>query len=79
MLALTPEDDPGAVPALPHVMAGWRIEVTRRGRYWQWRRGRASHRQSRYGGRFDQLPLQRQEQYERNKERRKAILADHTG
>ena len=31
----------------------WRIEVTRRGKYWQWRKGRGKNRQSRYGGKFN--------------------------
>lgn len=58
--------------ALPAMGGAWRIEVTARGRYWQWRRGRGKARESRYGGRFASLPDQRKEQY-------KARVAARTG
>ena len=58
---------------LPALAAGWRIEVTRRGRYWQWRRGSLQNRQSRYGGRFDTLSAERQARYEFNKARRQVF------
>lgn len=48
----------------------WRIEVTRRGKYWLWRRGRAKNRQSRYGGKFELLSPERQAAYEQNKAKR---------
>jgi len=49
------------------IAAGWRVEVTNRGKYWLWRRGSGSHRESRYGGYFEHLPPEQQTAYERNK------------
>ena len=46
---------------------GWRIEVTGKGGYWQWRSGSGSSRKSIYGGKFENLSPERKAQYERNK------------
>jgi hypothetical protein len=48
---------------------GWRIEVMRRGKYWQSRRGRGKNRESRYGGKFSTLSAERQAEYYVNKQR----------
>jgi hypothetical protein len=59
---------------------GWRIEVTRRGKYWQSRRGSGKHKESRYGGKFSMLSAERQAAYYVNREnyhRRRA--ADQNG
>jgi hypothetical protein len=48
---------------------GWRIEVVRRGKYWQSRRGRGKNRESRYGGKFSTLSEERQAQYYVNRQR----------
>jgi hypothetical protein len=48
---------------------GWRIEVIRRGKYWQSRRGRGKERESRYGGKFSSLSASRQAEYYVNRER----------
>ncbi len=48
---------------LPVVVIKWRQEVQRRGKYWQWRKGSAKNRSSRYGGKFDTLKPDRQVQY----------------
>lgn len=45
----------------------WRIEVTRNGKYWQWRSGAGKARRSRYGGRFATLTAERQAQYWQNR------------
>lgn len=74
--ALDPADVPAintqAVPALA-ASAGtaqdWRIEVTRRGKFWQWRKGRGRDRQSRYGGKFELLSDERKAAYHDNKRR----------
>ena len=50
---------------------GWRIEVQKRGKFWQWRRGSKAQRQARYGGKFDLLSDERKAEYEQNKARRK--------
>lgn len=55
------------VPPLPASGGTWRTEVKRRGKFWQWRRGRGDQRVSRYGGKFDLLSPERQAEYERNK------------
>jgi hypothetical protein len=60
------EDAPSSLPA---VTVQWRIEVQKRGKYWQWRRGSRQKRVSRYGGKFELLPDERKEQYEVNKAR----------
>ena len=52
---------------LPAISAQWRREVQKRGKYWQWRKGRGENRQARYGGKFETLPEERKRQYERNK------------
>jgi len=62
---------PVAAQTLPAVPLTWRIEVQRRGRYWQWRTGRAEKRKSRYGGKFELLSDERKAQYVQNKEKRK--------
>jgi hypothetical protein len=46
---------------------GWRIEVTGSGKYWQWRRGSGKKRESRYGGKFDELGIERKKQYAKNR------------
>jgi len=46
---------------------GWRIEVTRNGKYWQWRRGSGRNRESRYGGKFSMLDPSRQAAYYENR------------
>jgi hypothetical protein len=56
---------------LPAVPLAWRVEVQRRGKYWQWRTGRAEKRKARYGGKFELLSEERQAQYAQNKEKRK--------
>jgi hypothetical protein len=50
--------------------SGWRIEVLKRGKYWQWRRGYGKGRKARYGGRFALLPPERQAAYFENVRRR---------
>jgi hypothetical protein len=50
--------------------AGWRVEVLKRGKYWQWRRGYGKGRKARYGGRFALLPPERQAAYFENIRRR---------
>lgn len=45
---------------------GWRIEVTRNGQYWQWRKGSKGERKSKYGGKFDTLDEARREAYWQN-------------
>ena len=55
------------VRTLPAISAQWRREVQKRGKYWQWRKGRGANRQARYGGKFETLPEERKRQYEQNK------------
>lgn len=62
--------EPVAAQALPAVPLTWRVEVQKRGKYWQWRIGRAEKRKSRYGGKFELLSEERQAQYVQNKEKR---------
>jgi hypothetical protein len=50
--------------------AGWRVEVLKRGKYWQWRKGHGRNRKARYGGRFALLPPERQAAYFENVRRR---------
>jgi hypothetical protein len=50
----------------------WRIEVQKRGKYWQWRTGRNGTRVCRYGGTWATLGEERQAEYERNVEKRNA-------
>jgi hypothetical protein len=52
--------------------SGWRIEVLKRGKYWQWRRGYGKGRKARYGGRFALLPEARRTAYFENVRRRAA-------
>jgi len=54
------------LPALSAQSSGWRVEVQKRGRYWQWRKGRAQNRQARYGGKFELLTEERKAQYAKN-------------
>lgn len=44
------------------------MEVQGRGKYWQWRKGRAESRQCRYGGKFETLSEDRQNEYKENRE-----------
>ena len=53
---LLSDDDNGTAP-------NWRIEVQKRGRFWQWRRGRNESRVCRYGGKFDNLSDERKAEY----------------
>lgn len=59
--ALTP------APELPALSTGWRIEVTGKGRYWQFRAGSGKARKSAYGGKFGELSDDRKHAYEKNK------------
>lgn len=54
---------------LPKLAAQWRIEIQKRGRFWQWRKGSHAQRVAKYGGKFEILADERKEDYERNKER----------
>jgi hypothetical protein len=47
---------------------GWRIEVTHAGKRYQWRKGSGKERQSRKGGRFNTLEIERQAVYEKNRQ-----------
>jgi hypothetical protein len=58
--------------------AGWRVEVLKRGKYWQWRKGHGRNRKARYGGRFALLPPERQAAYFENV-RRRAHSSDGPG
>src|SRR3990172_906742 len=55
---------------LPAVSAQWRIEVQKRGKFFQWRRGSGSNRQARYGGKFELLTDERKMQYATNSKRK---------
>jgi hypothetical protein len=70
---------------------GWRTEINTKGngttRFWMWRRGRGSNRESRYGGMFRTLSPERMAQYEANrrsyakrkqKAKRSKAQANHT-
>jgi hypothetical protein len=50
---------------------GWRTEINTKGngttRFWMWRRGRGSNRESKYGGMFRTLSPERMAQYEANR------------
>lgn len=59
-----PEDETTNVPELG---AGWRIEVTNRGLYWQWRKGSHGNRVSRKGGKFQALSEERKNAYDNNR------------
>lgn len=52
---------------LPTVTVQWRVEVQKRGKYWQWRRGSRQKRVSRYGGKFELLSEERKAEYAVNK------------
>lgn len=67
---LADDDETGDVPSVEIDTAGWRTEVLARGRYWQWRKGRNGNRVGKYGGRFADLPEDRQHEYQRNKRKR---------
>lgn len=56
-------------PALesPALVSGWRIEVTGKGRYWQFRSGSGKARHSAYGGKFGELSDDRKDAYQANK------------
>ena len=60
--------DTGA-QVLPVVAMRWRVEVQKRGKYWQWRFGSGRMRISRYGGKFELLSQERQAEYAQNKAR----------
>lgn len=57
---------------LPPVSVQWRVEVQKRGRYFQWRTGSRRKRKSRYGGKFELLSNERKARYEKNKAKRQA-------
>lgn len=64
----TGDDVPeGEAATVPELGAGWRIEVTNRGIYWQWRKGSHSNRLSRKGGKFQSLSEERKQAYEQNR------------
>ena len=67
--ALAMRDVP-ALAASAGTTQEWRIEVTRRGKYWQWRKGRDKNRLSRYGGKFELLSSERKAEYHDNKTKR---------
>lgn len=75
--AVIPAENVPAKP-LPVMAVRWRVEVQKRGRYWQWRSGRGALRQSRYGGKFALLSDERKAQYEQNKERRERVTNNGT-
>lgn len=58
---------------------GWRVEITNKGRYWTWRKGRARKRQSARGGRFSALSDERQRQYYDNVSRRAGNATKRSG
>lgn len=58
-------DDAGDVP---EVVKGWRVEVTHNGRYYHWRKGSHANRQTKNGGRFEQLSAEQKANYERNRQ-----------
>lgn len=60
-----PESEAATVPELG---AGWRIEVTNRGLYWQWRKGSHGNRVSRKGGKFQALSEERKKAYDNNRQ-----------
>jgi hypothetical protein len=72
--ALAARDVP-ALAARAGTSPEWRIEVTRRGKYWQWRKGRDKDRQSRYGGKFELLSNERKAEYHDNKAKRQTQRA----
>jgi hypothetical protein len=59
--------------------AGWRVEVLKRGKYWQWRKGHGRNRKARYGGRFALLPPERQAAYFENVRKRAAHSGNGAG
>ena len=65
--------------SLPPISAqlGWRVEVQKRGRYWQWRQGRADNRKAHYGGKFELLTDERKVQYEKNKAKRQKAIQNN--
>jgi hypothetical protein len=65
--------DLGSLSDLPSAAGrpGWRVEVTRRGKFWNWRKGSKAQRRGAYGGKFELLSDERKGQYAINKERRK--------
>ena len=83
MLAI-PELPASELPALdplpahlPALETPWRTEITRRGKYWQWRRGSGRSRQSRYGGKTELLPPERMKQYAINKTKKARVASTH--
>ena len=44
----------------------WRIEVTGKGRYFNYRKGRGAERKGSYGGKFEKLSRERQNEYHQN-------------
>jgi hypothetical protein len=55
---------------LPALLVQWRVEVQKRGKYWQWRRGSHQRRMARYGGKFETLDDERKQAYAVNKAKR---------
>lgn len=75
LYSATKNDEPETgVPELgdagdvPEVAKGWRVEVTHNGRYYHWRKGSHANRQTKKGGRFEQLSAQQKASYERNRQ-----------
>ena len=68
--------DLGGLAELPTAgRPGWRIEVTRRGKFWNWRMGSKTQRRGAYGGKFDLLSDERKGQYAINKAKRAKVTA----
>ena len=56
---------------------GWRVEVTWRGKFWNWRTGSKDKRRGVYGGKFDLLSDERKQAYEHNKAKRAKAQVDN--
>ncbi len=69
--------DLGGLAELPSAAGrpGWRIEIQKRGKYWQWRQGSKAQRKARYGGKFELLSNERKQAYEVNKAKREKVTA----
>lgn len=67
-IATTGEGMYSSLQPLPQVRKRARREIQKRGKYWQWRIGSHGNRRAEYGGKFERLPEERKQEYERNKE-----------
>jgi hypothetical protein len=63
-----PDDVPDDVP---DKRVGWRVEVTRGGKYWHFRRGSHRNRQTLPGGKFESLSEERKQAYYDNARRQR--------